>query len=73
MQNDVGVIDTDEGTFSTIATSLTENNKYLAGVAVGTKVYAIPFTQNDVGVIDTVEGTFSDIATGLTGVGKYIA
>ena len=61
------------GVFSTIATNLTGDYKYSAGVAVGTKVYAIPLNQDNVGVIDTVDGTFSTIATGLTGDAKYLA
>ena len=49
------------GIFSTVATSLTGNNKYSSGVAVGTKIYALPFDQNDIGVIDTTDDAFTTI------------
>ena len=58
-QNVIGVIDTTDDTFTTIATSLTETYKYSSGVAVETKVYALPYSQDDIGVIDTTDDTFT--------------
>ena len=58
--------------FTTITTGLTGDYKYNAGIAVGTKIYALPYNQNDIGVIDTANNdAFTTIATGLTGSNKY--
>ena len=74
--NNVGVLDTVPGLFTTISitsagwrekstkeTMQFNGAKYAGGVSIGAKVYFAPYLQDDVGVLDTVTRTFSTIST----------
>jgi len=69
-QNNVGVLDTADGSFITVATTgdaASGANKYRDAAAVGTKVYFAPFKQNNIGVFDTLTNIFNTIAIATTG------
>ena len=74
--NNVGVLDTVPGLFTTIGirsarwhlkstreNMLSAGPKYAGGVAIRAKVYFAPYLQDDVGVLDTVTRIFSTIST----------
>jgi len=63
-QNTVGVYDSADNSFKTVATTgIRGNYKYSGAAAVGIKVYFAPCMQMNVGVYDTATGVFSTIAT----------
>ena len=76
-EDNVGVVDTATGTFSTISTAaagVTAAEKFNAAAAVGDFVYFTPFQADNVGVLDTTTSNFTTIditAAGAIGTYKY--